>query len=506
MTTSVPAVRDRPFTSLRTFPVAGGAKRCAPTGPTKKARLGVRAGAVDHKLVRMSEQEATPHIVAVIGGATAGAEVAGRLAADGVRVVVFEMNKRPFGKIEDGLPRWHTGLRNKEYETISAKLAKPGVEFVPDTKVGRDIGFAELAREWGFSSVVLANGAWRDRPLPIEGAEQYIGRGLIYQNPFIIWFNHADEESYQGERFEALDDALVIGGGLASIDVAKVLMLLTTSAALRERGIEVDLVELEVRGLPKTLAQHGLEFDDLGLRGCTLFYRRRAEDMPLAEIPEGADEKRREKVMTARKRLLQKAMDKYRFRFEALSAPDALLTSDGRVVGVRMRRTRIEAGRVKLGDETYERRGSCVISSIGSIPDAIPGIEMKGELFAFTDWECGRIEAYPNLFSVGNVVTGKGNIVASRKHATQVFDDAIKSFLGLQQDAHAGEAALDGNGGAAAETAARVHEHLARAPRPAPETVAEIIKRVRARQQQVGYEGELGAWLERVRPKEKPPV
>ena len=45
------------------------------------------------------------HAVAVIGGATAGAEMAGRLAEQGVAVAVFEQNPRPYGKIEDGLPR-----------------------------------------------------------------------------------------------------------------------------------------------------------------------------------------------------------------------------------------------------------------------------------------------------------------------------------------------------------------------------------------------------------------
>ena len=42
--------------------------------------------------------------------------------------------------------------------------------------------------------------------------------------------------------FEPLDDAIVIGGGLASIDVAKLLMLETTRAKLRERGIEEDIL------------------------------------------------------------------------------------------------------------------------------------------------------------------------------------------------------------------------------------------------------------------------
>ena len=107
---------------------------------------------------------------------------------------MIEQNPRPYGKIEDGLPRWHVALRRKEYETIGEKLSRPNVDFVPLTSIGRDVGFRELTRDWGFSAVVLACGAWRDRPLPVEGADAYVGRGLIYQNPFIIWFNHAERE------------------------------------------------------------------------------------------------------------------------------------------------------------------------------------------------------------------------------------------------------------------------------------------------------------------------
>ncbi len=209
--------------------------------------------------------------VAVIGGATAGAEVAGRLAERGAVVVVFEMNPRPYGKIEDGLPRWHVALREKEYQNVRDKLGHPDVHYVPNTKIGRDIDFEELVSEWGFTSVVLANGAWRDRPLPIEGVDQYIDHGLVYQNPFIVWFNHNIEPGYSGESFETPDGAIVVGGGLASIDVVKVLMLENAVKKLAERGVEVDLVELEVKGIPKICKQHGLEMSDLGLEGCTLF-------------------------------------------------------------------------------------------------------------------------------------------------------------------------------------------------------------------------------------------
>lgn len=441
------------------------------------------------------------HVVAVIGGATAGAEVAGRLAERGAEVAVFEQNPRPYGKIEDGLPRWHEALRKKEYAAIGEKLARSGVHFVPRTKIGRDLGFPELARDWGFSAVVLACGAWRDRPLPIEGADRYLGRGLVYQNSFIIWFNHADEAAYDGPRFEPADGVLVVGGGLASIDVVKVLMLETTRAKLGQRGITVPMIELEVKGIPKTLEKHGLRFEELGLRGSTLFYRRRTGDMPLVEFPDDATPERIDKVRKARARLLEKAMEKYLFRVEALAAPDGLLVEDDRLVGLRFRRTRMEGEKLVTTDECFERRGPYVISSIGSIPEPIPAIEMKGELFAFEDWDFGRLGGYPIVFSVGNVVTGKGNIVASRKHASYVSQSAIERFLGVADDGHAGEEALgDAMRAAATAEAERLAAKIEAHPPLAAERADALIERVRARQREVGYGGDYRAWIEKVTP------
>jgi NADPH-dependent glutamate synthase beta subunit-like oxidoreductase len=449
----------------------------------------------------MSTQSAPQHIVAVIGGATAGAEVASRLAEAGIRVVVFEMNPRPYGKIEDGLPRWHHGLRHKEYETVREKLSQAGVEFVPNTKIGRDVAFEALAREWGFSAVILANGAWRDRPLPVEGADQYVGKGLVYQNPFIIWFNHCDEQSYAGERYVPADGALIVGGGLASIDVAKVHMLETTRAKLRERGIAQDMIELEVKGIPKSLEKHGLKWEDLGLTGCTLFYRRRPEDMPLAEIPDDADEKRKEKILSARKRLLEKAQEKYGFQVEPLAAPEALVIEGGRVVGLKLRRTKFEGGKLLSTNEVFERRGPYVVSSIGSIPEPIPGIATKGELFAFTDWEIGRLDGYPTVFSVGNVVTGKGNIVASRKHASEVYEAALASFLGVDGDGHQAESQLAGAAAASAGAqATQIVAEIGKAAPPPVATVDAILAKVRERQRAVGYTGDFKSWIEKVTP------
>jgi hypothetical protein len=142
-----------------------------------------------------------------------------------------------------------------------------------------------------------------------------------------------------------------------------------------------------------------------------------------------------------------------------------------------------------------------VISSIGSIPEPIPAIPMKGELFAFTDWDVGRLDGYPAVFSVGNVVTGKGNIVASRKHAARVSEAAIERFLGVGGDGHAGEEALaEAAAGAAREEAERVAARVEVHPPLAAARADALLAKVAARQREVGFGGDYRAWLEKVTP------
>ena len=418
------------------------------------------------------------YAIAVIGGATAGAEAAGIFAKHDILTVVFEQNERPYGKVEDGLPRWHVALRKKEYASIDEKLTLPQVHFVPATKIGRDVDLAELISDWGFHAVVLANGAWRDRALPVEGADAFVGKGLVYQNPFIYWFNHYNEASYSGEQYEILDGTIVVGGGLASIDVLKVIQLELALRALHERGIEQDMVQMEVAGIPKTLVRHELTWDDLGVEGCTLFYRRRPEDMPLVDLPAKVNDKIREKIARARTRVLDKARGKYLFKVEPLRAPVDLMVEDERLVGLVFAKTEVADGRVHLTDERVEARGPMTISSIGSIPEPMTGIEMNGELYRFSDWDLGRMDAYPTLFSVGNVVTGKGNIVASRKHAKAVATQMTEQYLELAE------------------------EVKSRTPLT-PEQREHLVERIQAQQEAAGFNGDYAVWIEAATPADR---
>ena len=424
------------------------------------------------------------------------------LADRGVIAVVFEQNQRPYGKIEDGLPRWHVKLRRKEYETINDKLSRPGVYFVPCTKIGRDVAFPALVSEWGFSAVLLAHGAWHDRPLAVPGADAFLGKGLVYQNPFICWFNHFTERGYDGPQYEVADGALVVGGGLASIDVLKVLQIEIVRAALAERGIDEDMLKLEQEGIPAVLDEHGFAWDDLGLRGATLVYRRRIEDMPLAEMPDDADEWRRQKVESTRRRILEKAMHKYLFTVMPMRIPVVVLADGDRLAGLRLQRTRLEGGQTVPVDGAFEDvRAPLVVSSIGSVPEPMGGVEQAGHLYRWADPDLGRLGGYESVFSTGNVVTGKGNIVASRKHSVRVTSHVIESYLGLGNGRHEGEEALLAPTSDAADSEAdRLMAPLRRKPALGPAAVDALLARVRARREAVGFTSSYRAWLERLTP------
>ncbi|MEM6730062.1 MAG: hypothetical protein AAF658_00815, partial [Myxococcota bacterium] len=389
--------------------------------------------------------------------------------------------------------------RLKEYGVIDEKLDHERVWFVPKTKFGIDVSLEALEHEWGFNTVILALGAWRDRPLPLDGAEELVGKGLVYQNPLIYWFNHKHEASYEGAQFETPDGAIVIGGGLASVDVAKVMMLETVTRALRERGIEVDMVEMEHKGIDKTLAAHDLTYESLDLKGATLFYRKRREDMPLVAIPPAADEKRIEKIHTSRARLADKAQSKYLFKIEPLMSPESLIVEDGNVTGVRFRRMEHRDGSFVKTDDLVERRGRVVVSSIGSIPEPLPGVPMKGELFDFevldAEKQVVRLNGHPTVYAAGNAVTGKGNIAASRKHGTEIAGQVAAWLLGESDVMPVDPEHNRKNAEAVGEAVA---DELAHATPLSNDEMSALRARVEGRWNEIGFDGNYSAWIESV--------
>jgi ferredoxin--NADP+ reductase len=447
----------------------------------------------------MAPSNQARHVVAVIGAATAGSEIARILARRGALVIVFEQNLRPYGKIEDGLPRWHVKQRRDEYEEINQRLEHPNIEFIPSSRLGRDIDFEELRTQWGLNVLVLTHGAWRDRPFPVEGADQYVDRGLVYQNPLIYWFNHYLEKDYNGPRYELTPGAIVVGGGLASIDVVKVLQIEMTLKALAARGISEDMVRLEREGVEPVVESHGLKYADLAIKPCKLFYRRRVIDMPLSDVPPDAPPKRQEAMRAARGKILEKAMRKFLFEFQELRVPTGVVVENGKMVGVNFSRTEVADGQVRtLPDTGEEVRGELTVSSIGSIPEPIRGVPQKGEVYQYRDVKSGLLFDGPTaVFAAGNVLTGKGNIKDSLESGTEIGTIVAEAYLGLTD----AEVKLAENARHNAEIeAGKIASMMDKRPELSREQVDAILVKVRERQKAVGYGGTYREWIAKVTP------
>lgn len=451
----------------------------------------------------MSDQ--TRHYVAVIGGATAGSVAAEILSGHGVRVAVIEQNSRPYGKIEDGLPRWHAEQRRQEYAKMAARLKKPNVTFVPSSKLGRDIDFKDLTENWGFSAVILANGAWRDRSIGIPGADEYIGKGLIYQNPFIYWYNHKNEKGYDGPRYEAPDEALVLGGGLASIDVVKILQMENYERALKARGIEAHMHDFEKKGIPAVCKAHGIDPVSLGVKGCLLVYRRRQQDMPLAQPPENATPEQLAKTEQVRQKVLRLAQEKFLFRFQDCRLTQGIVVENGRLAGIKVAETKVEGRKATpIPGSEHELRAPLIISSIGSVPESIPGANMVGEYFDFNDnAQLPQYKANERVFGVGNVVTGQGNIRVSQVHSQKVTEKLVEAYLGVgeggegNRDISAGQAGAESRGAAQATA---VKEAIKSVPGLSVAQIAALDARIAEHHKRVGYTGDYDAWIAKVTP------
>jgi len=437
--------------------------------------------------------------MAVVGAATAGSEIARILARRGALVVVIEQNPRPYGKIEDGLPRWHVKQRKDEYAEINDRLDHPNIAFMPMTALGRDLDFEELRTAWGLSGIVLAHGAWRDRPFPVEGADRFIDRGLVYQNKLIYWFNHYNEKSYAGPRYDLTPGAIVVGGGLASIDVVKVLQIEMTLRALAARGISEDMLRLEREGIDPVLAARNLKWADLAVAPCKLYYRRRILDMPLSDIAPDATPKRAEAMRAARGKILDKAMRKFLFGFQELRAPTGLIVENGAMAGVQFSATEVVDGQVRIvADAVESPRAKLTVSSIGSIPEPIPGIAQKGETYAYVDQKIGLLMDGPTaVFAAGNVLTGKGNIKDSLESGTEVGIRIAEAYLGLSDESFA---LAEGPRHAAATAGEAIADALAARAKLEPAAIAAIIRRVEERQRSVGYTGTYRDWIAKVTP------
>ena len=371
-------------------------------------------------------------VVLIIGGAVSGSTAVKKLTDEGIRCVVVEQNRMPYGKIEDGLPRWHEKQRINEYFKIDDIISNELVDFVPLTRIGEDVSFEEIYN-MGWSCIYFANGAWKDRSFPIKEIEDF--DNFYYQNPFVYWFNHYHESSYNGPKVDIEDDAVVIGGGLASIDVCKITQLELVRKKVESKIENFDIIEMEHKGIPKYLEQYDMKYEDLGINGTTLVYRRNIENMPLTTIPEDATPEMVEKRKLARRKILNNTLDKFLFKVAECTQPVGLSYEDNILNGIEVIENEIIDDKLIAKENSNKiLHGNTFISSIGSLPEPIQGIPMDGSTYNIVDEDSGKFDELEKVHGMGNAITGKGNIKASRVSAKTVGDLTIDLIHDIGQD------------------------------------------------------------------------
>ena len=145
--------------------------------------------------------------VAIIGSGPAGLAAAHDLALMGMAPTIFESEPRPAGMLYTGIPAYRLprDLIDAEIELIRSL----GIKFRCGVKVGRDIDFEELRRD--FKAVIIAVGAKRARMLQLPGSDaQGIYGGVDFLRAVSL-----------GERLPLGRRVVVIGGGNVAFDVSR---------------------------------------------------------------------------------------------------------------------------------------------------------------------------------------------------------------------------------------------------------------------------------------------
>ncbi len=146
-----------------------------------------------------------------------------------------------------------------------------------------------------------------------------------------------------------------------------------------------------------------------------------SQDMSLQQPPDNATPDQIAKTEQVRQKVLRLAQDKFLFRVQDRRVTTGLIVENGKLAGLKVMETKVEGRKAEPIPGTEEElRAPLVVSSIGSVPEIIPGVAMKGEYYTFSGEELPRYTGCDGVFGVGNVVTGQGNIRVSLVHSQKV--------------------------------------------------------------------------------------
>jgi NADPH-dependent glutamate synthase beta subunit-like oxidoreductase len=363
---------------------------------------------------------------AVVGSGPAGfytAEALEKAYGDKARVDILDRYAVPYGLIRFGVAPDHQSLKavSKRYDKV---VESPGVDFIGNVCVGRDVSIAELLDL--YDAVILAIGAPHDRKLGIPGEEL---PGVLGSAEFVGWYNGHPE-------FADLDPPLggthaaVIGNGNVALDCARILSKTRTEFegsdivghaldALDASAIRTVTI-LGRRG-PHQIAMTPKELGELGHLEAASPVAEGA-DFPPLEADQTLEPGQRKSITILRGFAAtppEPAKPK-RMVFDFFARP-LRIEGEGRAERIIVERTQLDdQGGARGTGETYEVPASLIITAIGYSTPPMEGVAYDERGGKFLN-ENGRIG--DRLYAVGWARRGPtGTIGTNRPDGYEVAD------------------------------------------------------------------------------------
>lgn len=303
--------------------------------------------------------------VAIVGGGPAGLMAAYALRRMGYQITIFESLPALGGMLSAGIPEYR--LPRDILKTELNAIQKLGVEIRLNTKVGNDVKFSDLKKN--FDAVFVAIGAHKAKKLGIENERI---KGVIDGVDFLRDLNF-------GKKIEKKDRVAIVGGGNVAIDCARTWVR-------------------------------------LGCKEVFVLYRRSREEMPAIreEVQRAIEEGVRINFLTTPKRVI--AGD------GKVKGIECLRTNLGEPDGTGRRRP------IPIKGSEFSIETEMIISAVGEEPD-LSSLQEKGMLLFVKDGllEADPITletAIPGIFAGGDAVTGPAYVIdalaAGRKAAISI--------------------------------------------------------------------------------------
>lgn len=154
--------------------------------------------------------------VAVVGSGPAGLTCAAFLAMKGIKVTIYEKNKKLGGILQYGIPSFR--LDKKIVDESIKKILDLGIETKTEKELGKDFTIEQLAKE--YDAVFVSIGASKPKKI-LEGENILSGNLLL-------------DKMQKNEEFPNFKDKKIIvyGGGNVAIDVSRTLKRLGANVCI----------------------------------------------------------------------------------------------------------------------------------------------------------------------------------------------------------------------------------------------------------------------------------